>query len=274
MKGYLSIGKVAKAKNVSIKSLRYYDELGIFRPALTDHTTGYRYYKEEQLYILDAISLCVELGIPLKDLSNYMDGNHKPDLQRLLGDAKTIAEEKIRDMYKSLNTLQNTINTLEQKPNHKIPEGCMVRTLLSRTVLTSPFDEFTDMCHYNPKLLALFVGSQKLGLAGSYPSGLIYDHHSGKVDKYVFVTVEPLADESGTKNGSVPGNWGKNIEGLRTIGAGNYLCKRVAEHSIESAAEIFSLDKAAMKHATVIETNIPADEKDATGMSYELQVLL
>ena len=49
MKGYLSIGKVAKLKNVSIKSLRYYDEIGIFKPALTDHTTGYRYYKESQL---------------------------------------------------------------------------------------------------------------------------------------------------------------------------------------------------------------------------------
>ena len=57
MKGYLSIGKVSKAKNVSIKSLRYYDEIGIFKPALTDHKTGYRYYKADQLYILDAISL-------------------------------------------------------------------------------------------------------------------------------------------------------------------------------------------------------------------------
>lgn len=78
MKGYLSIGKVAKQKNVSIKSLRYYDEIGIFKPALTDHTTGYRYYKENQLYILDAISLCLELGIPLKNMSGYCDTNGNP----------------------------------------------------------------------------------------------------------------------------------------------------------------------------------------------------
>ena len=33
MKGYLSIGKVAKLKGVSVKSLRYYDEIGILKPA-------------------------------------------------------------------------------------------------------------------------------------------------------------------------------------------------------------------------------------------------
>lgn len=108
MKGYLSIGKVAKLKNVSIKSLRYYDEIGIFKPALTDHTTGYRYYKESQLYLLDAISLCIELGIPLKSMSDYCDKNGKPDLQKLLGNAKAMAEQKIRSMYAALETLQNT----------------------------------------------------------------------------------------------------------------------------------------------------------------------
>ena len=274
MKGYLSIGKVAKQKGVSIKSLRYYDELGIFKPALTDHTTGYRYYKEDQLYILDAVSLCVSLGIPLKSLSDYMDAIGAPDLQRLLGDAKAVAEEKIRGMYRNLNTLQNTINDLNERPKVAVPKGCMVRTLLSRTVLTSPFDEYTDMNHYNPKLLALFVGSQKLGLAGSYPSGLIYDYRGSRVEKYVFVTVEPLKDaEEGTEQSS-PGNWGKKIEGLRTLGAGNYICKRVDSHCIEAAPEIFGLDKKALENAVVIETNILAGEKDSGGKQYELQLLL
>ena len=96
MKDFLSIGKVAKLKNVSIKSLRYYDEIGILKPALTDHTTGYRYYKEAQLYVLDAISLCIELGIPLKELKKYASSDGSYDLQRLLGDAKDLAENRIR----------------------------------------------------------------------------------------------------------------------------------------------------------------------------------
>ena len=73
MKGYLSIGKVAKLKGVSIKSLRYYDEIGVFRPAYTYPVTNYRYYKEEQLPLLDAVSLCIELGIALRDFDKYRD---------------------------------------------------------------------------------------------------------------------------------------------------------------------------------------------------------
>lgn len=268
MKGYLSIGKVSKAKNVSIKSLRYYDEIGIFKPALTDHTTGYRYYKADQLYILDAISLCVELGIPLKNMTQYCDLHGKPDLTKLMGDAKQLAETKIRAMYHSMETLQNTMNTLENHPNLTIPAGCMQRTMLSRTVLTIPFDEFTDATHYNPKLLSLFVGAQKQGLAASYPSGLIYDYNKGVVQKYVFIHVSPLANEE------VAGDWGRNIEGLRTLPSGIYAYKQNESHMIEHATDIFDLKKDDLKHCTIIETDLLKEEKEKTGMSYELQMVL
>lgn len=266
MKGYLSIGKVSKAKNVSIKSLRYYDEIGIFKPALTDHTTGYRYYKADQLYVLDAISLCVELGIPLKNMAQYCDQHGKPDLTRLMGDAKSLAEEKIRSMYRSMETLQNTMNALENRQSLSVPAGCMQKTLLSRTVLTIPFDEFTDATHYNPKLLSLFVGAQKQGLAASYPSGLIYDYNKGSVQKYVFINVSPLANEAG--------DWGRNIEGLRTLPSGIYAYKQHESHMIENAVEIFDLQKEDLKHCTIIETDLLKEEKEKTGLSFELQMVL
>jgi DNA-binding transcriptional MerR regulator len=272
MKGYLSIGKVAKLKNVSIKSLRYYDEIGIFKPALTDHTTGYRYYKEEQLYILDAISLCIELGIPLKNMADYCDKNGKPDLQKLLADAKALAEQRIRSMYQSLDTLQSTMNTLEHHQTIAVPAGCHIRTLLSRTVLTIPFDEYTDVSHYNPKLLSLFVNAQKLGLAASYPSGLIYDYHKGVPSKSVFIHVAPLAGN--VDAGSVPGNWGKHIEGLRTLPSGSYLCSQQAAHEIEHAPDIFRLNRETLKNCTVIETDLLKEENEHTNMNYEMQILL
>lgn len=268
MKGYLSIGKVSKSKNVSIKSLRYYDEIGIFKPALTDHTTGYRYYKADQLYILDAISLCVELGIPLKSMTQYCDKHGKPDLQKLLGDAKALAETKIRSMYQSMEKLQNTMNALDNHPNLAVPTGCMQKTLLSRTVLTIPFDEYTDASHYNPKLLALFVGAQKQQLAASYPSGLIYDFHKGTAKKYVFIHVSPLAEKEAA------GDWGRHIEGLRTLPAGIYAYKQHETHRIDDAAGIFSLDKQALKNCTIIETDLLKEEKENPDMNYEIQIIL
>lgn len=45
----LTIGNLSKQTGVHIKSLRYYEQLGILRPAHTDPDTGYRYYTLSQI---------------------------------------------------------------------------------------------------------------------------------------------------------------------------------------------------------------------------------
>ncbi len=105
MSQYMSIGKVSKLKNVSIKSLRYYDQIGILKPAFVNTETNYRYYTNEQLYLLDAITVCIKLGIPLKDLNNYVESS-SINLQKLLYDGKILAEQKIMDIHNCLATLQ------------------------------------------------------------------------------------------------------------------------------------------------------------------------
>ena len=51
----LTIGNLSKQTGVHIKSLRYYEQLGILRPAHTDPDTGYRYYTLSQSPVVDAI---------------------------------------------------------------------------------------------------------------------------------------------------------------------------------------------------------------------------
>ena len=46
---YLTIGEVAKVANVSIQTLRYYDQIDLFKPAYIDPQTNYRFYKDSQL---------------------------------------------------------------------------------------------------------------------------------------------------------------------------------------------------------------------------------
>ncbi|RND01213.1 MerR family DNA-binding transcriptional regulator [Lysinibacillus halotolerans] len=50
-----SIGEVSKLMNISIKALRYYDKIGLFKPAYVDPNSNYRYYSDFQLYRLDLI---------------------------------------------------------------------------------------------------------------------------------------------------------------------------------------------------------------------------
>ena len=53
------IGEFAQIAQVSGRQLRFYDQLGLLRPALIDHQSGYRYYTILQLPRLNSIlALC------------------------------------------------------------------------------------------------------------------------------------------------------------------------------------------------------------------------
>ena len=68
----LTIGNLSKQTGVHIKSLRYYEQLGILRPAHTDPDTGYRYYTLSQIPVVDAIRACTFLDIPLKEFTSFL----------------------------------------------------------------------------------------------------------------------------------------------------------------------------------------------------------
>ena len=47
----LSIGEFSKISHLTMKTLRYYDEIGLLKPAFIDAKNGYRYYEIFQLEI-------------------------------------------------------------------------------------------------------------------------------------------------------------------------------------------------------------------------------
>ena len=54
-KHLLSIGEISEVTGVHISSLRYYDKLGVLKPAYIDSDTSYRYYTYSQVEIVGAI---------------------------------------------------------------------------------------------------------------------------------------------------------------------------------------------------------------------------
>ena len=75
-----SIGETAKLNDVSIKSLRHYDEIGLLKPRYIDPETGYRYYVYSQFSFIDKIKRFKSVGMSLKELKELFQGK---DLNRL-----------------------------------------------------------------------------------------------------------------------------------------------------------------------------------------------
>lgn len=70
---FYSIGEVSKLANVSIKALRYYDKIDLFKPAYVDPDTKYRFYTDSQLYHLDLIKSLKYIGTPLEEMKKAQE---------------------------------------------------------------------------------------------------------------------------------------------------------------------------------------------------------
>lgn len=66
-----SISQVAKLTGVSIRTLQYYDEIGLLKPSKLT-SSGYRLYDDAALQILQQILFFKELGFQLKEIHEMM----------------------------------------------------------------------------------------------------------------------------------------------------------------------------------------------------------
>lgn len=62
------IGEFSYLYKLTIKTLRYYDEIDLFKPSYKEPYTGYRYYSEDQKEELEHILKLKDYGFTLKKL--------------------------------------------------------------------------------------------------------------------------------------------------------------------------------------------------------------
>jgi len=69
----LKIGDFSRICQVTIKTLRHYDRLGLLQPARVDPFTGHRYYSMSQVPHLNRILALREMGLSLQDIKRVLD---------------------------------------------------------------------------------------------------------------------------------------------------------------------------------------------------------
>ena len=81
--GYYRTAAFAQLAGMNKKTLQYYDEIGLFRPARVE-ANGYRYYSIFQLDRLALIAALKDLGLPLKEIKRYLDSGDLALMDQLL----------------------------------------------------------------------------------------------------------------------------------------------------------------------------------------------
>ncbi|WP_409179183.1 MerR family transcriptional regulator [Brevibacillus fortis] len=69
------ISEFSRLSRIPLQTLRYYDQIGILKPAKIDDTTGYRYYCAEQLLQINRIVIFKELGFSLQQIAQLLHEN-------------------------------------------------------------------------------------------------------------------------------------------------------------------------------------------------------
>lgn len=80
----LTIGQFAALHGINKKTLMWYDEIGLFRPAVIRPENGYRYYSYYQSSILETILLLRELDVSIDEIRAFMENRSAASLEQLL----------------------------------------------------------------------------------------------------------------------------------------------------------------------------------------------
>ena len=95
----LKIGEVASLTGMSVKTIRYYEEIGLLEPTTTRSESGYRLFNTDVLNRLAFIKRAQSLGLSLREIKGILEVHDSGELpcgtvkQHILHKVKAITEQ-------------------------------------------------------------------------------------------------------------------------------------------------------------------------------------
>lgn len=154
------IGEFSKLCQVTVKTLRYYEEIGLLIPFETDEWTGYRYYDTSQLQRMNRILYLKRLGFSLDEIVDIFDNDNQLPTEAMLREKSELCREEIDMLIKRQTELAKLVEMLHNQNN--VMEKVFVKTLPSRFFAThrqkiSSYQELFSLCPnvIGPEMLRL-----------------------------------------------------------------------------------------------------------------------
>jgi DNA-binding transcriptional MerR regulator len=114
----LKIGDFARLCQLPVKTLRYYDDLGLITPTHVDAFTGYRYYSVEQLPRLNRLIALKDLGFSLEQIARVLnEGVTHEQLRGMLILKRAEAEHRLQEDQGRMVRIEARLRDIEQEDN-------------------------------------------------------------------------------------------------------------------------------------------------------------
>ncbi|MEW6406287.1 MAG: MerR family transcriptional regulator [Chloroflexota bacterium] len=110
----IKIGDFARLSQVSVVTLRYYDEMDLLKPVKVDSFTGYRYYSASQLPRLNRILALKDLGFSLEQIKLMLaDGVTFKQLRGMLTMKRNEVEKHVSDEQERMVRIEARLRQIE-----------------------------------------------------------------------------------------------------------------------------------------------------------------
>lgn len=104
----MQIREFAEFTGVSVRTLHYYDEIGLLKPACVDRATGYRYYDEQSLLCMQEILFYRELDFSLKSICEILSSPDY-DKERALSEQKKLLVLKKQRLERLISAVDDAL---------------------------------------------------------------------------------------------------------------------------------------------------------------------
>lgn len=120
------IGDFSRLSQVPVKTLRYYDEIGLLHPEQVDRFTGYRYYSAHQMERLNRILALKDLGLTLEQIRQMLEQNLPADqLRGMLRLKQAELAQEVHETRSRLVRVEARLKQIEQEQSMPEYEVCI-----------------------------------------------------------------------------------------------------------------------------------------------------
>ena len=221
MKPYFSIGEAAKAAHTTSETLRHYDRIGLVKPSKKDEWTNYRYYTEQDIVRLNTVRALQMMDLPLQEIKKVLEYDDLEKIIDFLRQTEQKADEKIAALQYSKSKIQLAKADYERKLQaQQTFQGIILKDLPERVILLSDTLEV-------PTLDNLW----------NYLSHFYDKVTPALKDRFFFEDLAGIYSEEGlTRLFAVCIRY-VEIDGLRTLPKGKYLCASCTEEHREQTLQ-------------------------------------
>ena len=110
----LQIGTFSKICQVSIKTMRHYDKIGLLSPAEVDCSSGYRYYRLEQIDTMNYIQRLKRYGFSLEEIQKIISFSDATEISAAFRRQREKIRQQQQERSRILDELQSHICELER----------------------------------------------------------------------------------------------------------------------------------------------------------------